>query len=64
MKSIHMSDLNVGDIFAHEIKLHNRVAFEVTKINDGTIECLDRKTRKATKKQKKGNVILLRKHGD
>ena len=64
MKTIHMSDLNVGDIFAHEMKLHNRVAFEVVKVNDGTVDCIDRRSQKPTKKQRRGSVILLRKHGD
>jgi hypothetical protein len=54
-----MGELNVGDIFCHEMKLHNRESFEVKKVNEGTVECVSRKTDKPTKKQRKGNVILL-----
>ena len=61
MKAVFMSELNVGDIFTDELKLHNRTAFEVLKINDASVECTNRTTGKPTRKQKKGRVMFLRK---
>ena len=64
MKTISMGELSVGDIFTHELKLHNRTAYEVIKVNDASVECINRTTSKPVKKQKKGKVIFLRKDGD
>jgi hypothetical protein len=35
MKIIKTSELKVGDIFAKEMKLHGRTAFEVTEVPEG-----------------------------
>lgn len=60
MKTIDMTELNVGDIFCHELKLHGREAFEVTEIKQKSIFCKSRKTGDVVKKQYSGNVILLK----
>ena len=70
MKTIPMYELQPGDIFTHELKPHNREAFEVIKMkrdSKGELNqcvCISRNDTKARKheirKQIKGNVILLK----
>lgn len=64
MKHVHMSELKEGDIFCYDVRLRGRKAFKVLyDPEDGvsTITCQDRTTGKTVNKEKKGNVILLRK---
>lgn len=64
MKTIKMSELKPRDVFTHELKIHNREAFLVTEIKESQVLCVSRNdhgtNKKIIKKQKKGNVILLR----
>lgn len=59
-KSIQMSKLKVGDIFAHEIKILNREAFKVLEIKEKTMLVKSRNTDKEINKQIKGKVFFLR----
>jgi len=60
MKTIQMSDLKIGDIFCNEIKLHGREAFLVTEIHEKSIHCQSRNSGNIIKKQKAGQIILLK----
>lgn len=60
MKTVLMSELQIGDVFCHEMKLNGREAFIVESITDKAIMAKSRKDGKLVKKTKSGNVIFLR----
>lgn len=59
-----MSELVVGDIFCHEMKLKGREAFQVLKITDKNAVCISRSDPAIVPKQItkafNGSVVLLR----
>ena len=59
MKPILSSTLSPGDIFAHEIKLHGREAFEFLRKAGKRALVKSRTTGKETKKELPQYVILL-----
>lgn len=62
MKQIPTSALVVGDIFTNEMKLNGRKAYLVTKVNQMSINCIDRADpmKKVVSMKIEGNVWWLR----
>lgn len=53
MKPIPMTELQVNDIFCHQLKLTGREAFIVDEVNEKNIVCRSRITGSLIKRQKK-----------